>query len=172
MDSVQKWKPGDVIIHPDGLRGMVVTRGTVCKTHGNGNLLHVHYQDGDWDGHVIDEARLLVVLDPEDREQVERLALGYITDRGLIPPDPAITSSMQAALRELANPTPPKPDEPQGLGAVVEDADGFTWVRTHATGYPWHANLHPDDPNSTAVRKWEQVEAVRVLSEGIEAGQP
>src|SRR5689334_10172256 len=41
---------------------------------------------------------------------------------------------------------PPKPKEPTGLGAVVEDSRGVRWVRTEsARGMenPWQATLHP-----------------------------
>jgi hypothetical protein len=42
---------------------------------------------------------------------------------------PGDVDDMQAALREFANPRDPKPDEPQGLGAVVQREDGIRWVR-------------------------------------------
>jgi hypothetical protein len=76
----------------------------------------------------------------------------------------AETNGLQDALREYANPTPPKPDEPMGLGAVVEDAEGVRWVRYTASAsvtHPWRR----DDP-LTASQPWEFVHAVEVLSEG------
>lgn len=68
--------------------------------------------------------RPLVVIDPEDREQVERLVRAYLdcgdgiaelsTEPWSLP-----GMRMRQSLREFANPTPPKPPEPTGLGAVV-----------------------------------------------------
>jgi hypothetical protein len=67
---------------------------------------------------------------------------------------------MQAALRSLI--APPKPPEPQGLGAVVEDAEGRRWVRVNAL-IPW-----PYEKGDTRV-SWTAVAPapVRVLSEGV-----
>lgn len=79
----------------------------------------------------------------------------------------SMVGHVQEAMESFTPPTPPIA-EPTGLGAVVEDDRGFAWVRTHATGYPWHANLDPADRNSTAVRKWRDINATRVLSEGIQ----
>jgi hypothetical protein len=72
---------------------------------------------------VAGDYRPVVVIDPEDREQVERLCSGLLDIHWYGNAD-----AMQVALRKFANPTPPKPDEPTGLGAVVEDADGIRWV--------------------------------------------
>ena len=81
-----------------------------------------------------DAARPLVLIDPEDREQVERLAKAWddLANGHAELRDEAWTLSglrLQAALREFAEPPEPKPDEPTGLGAVVEDAEGNTWTR-------------------------------------------
>lgn len=102
-------------------------------------------------------ARRLVVLDPESAEDVRRLIAACETASG--EKAQAVASTyFHAALRELANPTPPKPEEPTGLGAVVEDATGIRWVRScdrwlhQIHGYGW---------------TWDQVSAVRVLSEGV-----
>lgn len=56
---------------------------------------------------------------------------------------------------------PPKPDEPTGLGAVVEDEDGLTWVRRHPAGPAW----------VNGYQRWAayaDIAAVRVLSEGAQ----
>ena len=118
-------------------------------------------------------ARPLVVIDAEDREQVERLTDLYeraIPD-GLVTPT-ASTDALQAALREFANPTPPKPDEPTGLGAVVEDADGRRWVRWHCDGDPMHVSKNRPWSGANGVgsdRAYDDINAVRVLSEGVTA---
>ena len=104
--------------------------------------------------------RRLVVIDPEDREQVERLELIYLSDEH----DECIDTveCMQAALREFANPKPPKPEEPTGLGAVVEDDEGSKWVRVESrTGWWWRNS-------DGGTRRWDDIDAVRVLGEGVQ----
>ena len=63
---------------------------------------------------------------------------------------------------------PPRPVEPTGLGAVVEDADGCLWVRvddTHAQ--PWREVLKYDHEDDACRRGWSGIRYVaRVLSEG------
>lgn len=100
----------------------------------------------------------VVVISPEDREQVERLAevMNYAGWK------PSV-ETMQDALREFANPTPPKPDEPTGLGAVVEDVAGHRWILVFQKGM-WQRE---DDRD--VWRLWDAVMAVRVLSEGVQS---
>ena len=54
----------------------------------------------------------------------------------------------------------PKPAEPNGLGAVVEDEEGVRYVRLN--------NGHWADGVSFP-RSWPSIPAVRVLSEGVPA---
>ena len=69
------------------------------------------------------------------------------------------------ALREFANPRDPKPpEEPLGLGAVVEDADGRRWVRADDDDPEWRRA-----DGDGRWRYWSQVNAVRILSDGYEA---
>lgn len=114
--------------------------------------------------------RPLVVIDPEDREAVERLLVAYHDHHVAF----ADVTDMQAALREYANPTPPRPDEPQGLGAVVEDEGGNRWMRHEpdpGRGNRNHA-WYPAGYVSDGVRvKWDRITAVRVLSPGVEVDQ-
>lgn len=99
-----------------------------------------------------------VVIHPDDREQVERLRTALVHYYGS-------TSILQAALRGFANPTPPKPDEPTGLGAVVEDAKGDQWVclgNTFANGATrWQSQRR------SIFSSYRDINAVRVLSEGV-----
>lgn len=101
----------------------------------------------------------LVTINPEDREQVAALVksawpVAYHQSE--------MTDSLQSALREFANPTPPKPNEPTGLGAVVWDA-GTRWtlaVRIPGS-FPWVGE-------HGGVRGWNEFsDAVEVLSEGV-----
>jgi hypothetical protein len=60
--------------------------------------------------------------------------------------------------------TPPRPDEPTGLGAVVEDADGYHWTcAVHENRRRWWNPLHGGWVD------YEHVGAVRVLSEGVQS---
>ena len=64
---------------------------------------------------------------------------------------------------------PPKPAEPTGLGAVVEDAAGKRWTRVepaaNATSRnPWYPADCDEQPEEYA-----NIDAVRVLSEGVPA---
>lgn len=54
---------------------------------------------------LADWSRPLVVIDPEDREQVERLEFLYVGNAG--GSGRTIADYLQAALREFANPKPP-----------------------------------------------------------------
>ena len=106
----------------------------------------------------------VAVINFDDREQVERLLVAFHWPKPI--PSYAL-DEMQAALREFANPTPTKPDEPLGLGAVVEDADGVRWTRVEPAGAfsrnPWYPavdiELQPEE--------YAHLSAVRVLSEGV-----
>lgn len=109
----------------------------------------------------------LVVIDPEDRETVGRVLAHYWHSDDPYSEDmyPEYLTDLQAALRSLIE--PPKPEEPTGLGAVVEDAEGKRYYR----GGPALADMHwrSAEPLDNSVRKWSAVPAVRVLSEGVVA---
>lgn len=130
------------------------------------------------DFHMAEWWRPIVVIDPEDREQVERLVKALSTGQPLIGLDPtnremvdqAWVTHTQTALREFANPTPLKPEEPMGLGAVVAtEADG-DYIRVRiGPGNPW-LQLNPWlNVRTGAHYHWDRVAAVRVLSEGVTA---
>ena len=67
------------------------------------------------------------------------------------------------AVREQTR--PPKPPEPTGLGAVVEDEYGHKFIRVQ-TDYssPWIQHGY-----ATVLYKYEHLHVVRVLSEGVPA---
>ena len=145
-----EWKPGDVAL--------------VLNEHGFWNVaIRVVGRPDFWQYGVSQtasptnaDARPLVVVDPEGVEQVERLTrliFGPLTS--------ASGTSVQEALREFAN---PKPDEPTGLGAVVEDAEGNRWVRDEAGGSEPRVWYRRGEESS---RNYADVTAVRVLSEGV-----
>jgi hypothetical protein len=102
------------------------------------------------------DPRPLVVIDPEDREQVEALMAAlpaYLLDKPV--------SRVQDGLRSLI--ADPKPEEPLGLGAVVEDDKGRTWVSAYRDGrtkwVPSNGSRFPTN--------YDDVAAVKVLSEGV-----
>lgn len=142
----REWKPGDVAeIRWPMTTGAEKESGIFVNDQGHGVTL-----------------RRLAIIDPEDAEQVSRLA------HLIWPPGGPLTQNrLSDALREFANPTPPKPDEPTGLGAVVEDAEGNRWVRDEAasvetTPRSWYRR------GEGGCREWRHITAVRVLSPGVE----
>jgi hypothetical protein len=129
----------------------------------------------EWKPGDVVPVRPLVVIDPEDAEQVERLYRAIFKafdndDVSGIEPEDAV--SMRAALREFANPTPSKPDEPTGRYAVVEDDQGVEHVRVDAGGgehaYCWQTIGMPYAESRYA--RWSDLSAVRVLSHGVTEG--
>lgn len=159
----REWEPGDVLLDTDdGMIGLVVDQGFGCRSgpqHDDAGT-HVHYEDGDWNASIRSDHRRLLVIDPEDREQIERLesamadALGWT----LLHNGPRV-DGLQAALRSLL--APPKPDEPTGLGAVVEDTAGERWVRFCDS---WRLDQSP-----AGYRSYSAIDVVRVLSVGVTA---
>jgi hypothetical protein len=154
-----EWKPGDVAMvtgrwawnKPHS--AAVAIRDVECWTTGSRDVMD----------HEVSVARRLVVIDPEDAEQVERLAwlLAEKSDQ------PVSYTALAAAVRDYANPTPPI-EEPQGLGAVVEDADGVRSVRWNVDGAvaPWRRQHNKDD-GAAMHERWCAIKAVRVLSPGV-----
>lgn len=163
------WKPGDVAM-VDSWRG----RGQLAFRTERGDAIGWCVLDGS-DSRGLDDlevgnARPVVVIDPEDYstfrpalESWTRLVFGYTANE-------RDCELFADALREFANPTPTI-EEPTGLGAVVEDANGRLWVRAEkAKGMqnPWQDTLS-DDPASDQIRAvaYADIDVVRVLSEGI-----
>lgn len=138
----REWKPGDVAL----------VRGKVCiRAHGK-------WEHGLPDRFAFDDddrARPLVVIDPENREQVERLMRAARNN------DTVGVESMQSALRSLI--TPPKPGEPKHIGAVVLDEDGEEWTLARP-----FANNKWINSRTADYATYPQIAAVRVLSEGVQ----
>lgn len=110
---------------------------------------------------AVTDIRPLVVLDPEDHKQVAQL-LNRLQDMSYSAHACGAFSCLAEALRSLTR--PPKPAEPKGLGAVVEDAKGGRWT-----------NTGQDMPNRWACAtdfEWgdyADIDAVKVLSEGVQS---
>lgn len=154
------WNPGDVGVTVSGRRAMFVSTGEITQAEAFID------QSGDEYAPAFLDLRRLVVIDPSDRDQVERLTKvlveaahrdgNYVVSDGGIHPD-----TTQAALRVFAVASPPKPAEPTGLGAVVEDAEGEAWVRNNpCDDCKWRSS-------DGVWLDFADIDAVRVLSEGV-----
>ena len=141
----REWKPGDVamIQPPTGPERVAILVGGT-----DGPCWHSAYDDGDLmclAAEAIPPARPVIPVDLE--------SLAAETDGAH-----HIARLVRAAFAPL---TPPKPPEPTGLGAVVEDEKGLTWVRRHPGGEAW----------VNGYQRWAtyaDITAVRILSEGID----
>lgn len=103
-----------------------------------------------------DDHTPVVVIDLEDDKRVEEF--WRMAGQSL--------PTFREALREYANPKPPKPDEPKGLGAVVKDSEGEKWVRVMVYGRePWAHNGNVGD--FRAWRSYDDIDVVEKLSEGV-----
>lgn len=163
--SEREWKPGDVAVASYDGEVKVYLRqrkgafaGATDRWMSSDGTVSKAFGLADWH-------RLLVVIDPEDAEQVNRLADAFCAARWSHMPgsdecDPLTRSAMREALSEYLRPTPPRPDEPQGLGAVVEDAKGLNWIRIHPGGPAWVNGYQ-------RWAEWSEVDAVRVVSPGV-----
>lgn len=168
-----QWVPGDVAVaqydRNDGPKVYVYGHKfgeTQLQWIAQDGMVSVDFSFADW-------WRLLAVIDSEDRERVERLTRAVLNTVDLLALDnlgadwaqKLLADAIGRALREFANPQV-KPAEPMGLGAVVEDANGETWVRIHlGTLAPWRGTRRPDD--TRPVRYFKGIDAVKVLSEGV-----
>ena len=114
----------------------------------------------------LDSLRPLLVIDPEDREQVRSLLETYGRQFTDWTPelDSNVTRLQQALRAMLAPPTPPKPEEPLGLGAVVE-YDGSRWV---GLGRNRWLEVPADERIAARSLHWDDFYAdVEILSQGV-----
>lgn len=59
---------------------------------------------------------------------------------------------------------PPRPDEPTGIGAVVEAIHNNLFVRVSTGDHPWQ---RVSDMEGECHCEWRDIDAVRVLAEGV-----
>ena len=167
--TAHDWRPGTLITDDVGERFFIVEVSENTATAWVAGASAVNPSGNGFCLDYLKGARRLLVIDPEDREQVERLYDDY-GRRSVVDRDHGI-GNMQDALRAmLAPPKPPKPAEPMGLGAVVVDERGVRWVRVEsAKGLrnPWQATLHPAEPDAIRSLSYAAIDAVEVLSQGI-----
>lgn len=162
--SAREWKPGDVArVTYNDVDQIALVRPRLAT---DGRVLEFSYVSGGYDfvSQVSFGARRLVIIDPEDREQVERLVTAYLGQQSVEldneQPMTVRELRMRAALREFADPKPPRPEEPTGLGAVAEDERGEKWLRFESRNGSWWRTR--DGKN----KRWADLDVVRVLSEG------
>lgn len=149
------WKPGDVAL---------VGNAPAMYVDNSGDEYFISPIGTHW--RSCSPERQLVVLDPEDREQMVALAEAWDNVRDVElgkEPMPLRAYRMQAALRSLI--TPPRPPEPLGLGAVVEDEEGDFWV--YAGTRALKDGETREWVHGGRARWYADITAVRVLSEGV-----
>ena len=158
----REWKPGDVAMVNDSTGADDWQLG-ICSGGGETGRARWRIPRGEvWSS--VTDVRPLVVIDPEDREQVARLAWAFWDAR---PDDDgeADIAYMRHALREIASPTPPEVDEPTAIGSQVETATGIRYTRFSDS----EACSNGDWINQDAVIvQWSDISAVRVLSPGVD----
>ena len=175
--SEHDWKPGVVAIRSytgdSGyeMRSMLVI-GCPLANHDAG--MHWHHVNGGWDPALPARQNLdyrpLLVIDPEDREQVRSLLETYGRQFTDWTPelDSNVTRLQQALRAMLAPPKPPKPEEPLGLGAVVVDSEGRRWVSVSTRlDVPRWLNQSKPLGSTTQWSRWDALDAVDILSQGV-----
>jgi hypothetical protein len=108
-----------------------------------------------------------LIIDPDDQEQMERFARLHdeawqrVRDRN---PSRVGTPTWEIVAEQFRLFKDPnyraQLDEPEGIGAVVEDANGDLWVRLNETH--WYSTASPNN-NQT----WGELDARKLLSEGV-----
>lgn len=151
------WKPGDVAsVRCDSSEWHTALR--VKMTGGEGDVW-VCSVSGAQPSRFVAEARPLAVIDLEDHDALDPVIDLIWGDRD--PSDRPATWRVREGLKSLLF-TPPKPDEPQGLGAVVETANGDLYVRSKTIT----TVAHWKPAKGGERRKYEHLNVTRVLNDG------
>lgn len=164
------WKAGDVIADEDGSVFFIVevTANTRAAEHTAPGSSAVGADGNGWRVGSIEGARRLVVLDPENAEDMFRLAC--LMRKAMYPNADGVNiqASLTHALRELANPTP-RIAEPTGVHAVVLDSNDNRWChvgegvwRSLTSTGPYVVEKHWHDLSTPLAAT-----AVSVLFEGV-----
>jgi len=154
-----QWKPGDVAMFTLDGRDVLMMRGRDGRWTGYATE-HDYWINRPFDGKHAQ--RPVIVIDPEDRDAMVQAAVWAVIPKDVERLHAYRAEQMQVALRSLL--APPKPPEPQGLGAVVRDADGHIWVRI-GDGDWWR---RPYDGARHRNALWQDIDAPEVLSEGVQ----
>lgn len=163
--SAHEWKSGDVALVTlyDG-----TTSRAIMRHDGSWRLAESCVNNG-----IATDPRPLVVIDPERilpdwpgsllSSLLEACAL--IVAESVAPwevHETTLLNNLTAAFAAVCD--EPKPAEPTGLGAVVEDADGQRWVKVHA-----HLDSYRQSTGTQLgiYLPYYDINVVRVLSEGV-----
>jgi hypothetical protein len=155
------YEPGTVAVATvKGVKGVRVVRGEglfADKWYAN---RPVAGSDTSFYDAVVTDVRPLVVLDIEQ-------AYGCWAEKR----DPALIVARLRNTRSVAalaiadqieeQTRPSKPEEPTGLGAVVEDEDGSVLVRLGDSDHPWQV------VEGGSRWHWDAIDVARVVSEGV-----
>lgn len=170
MKTGRDRKPGDVQVvlnlHPSRVQEVAywLERRTAPGSVGRDVADQIKAQ-----GH----GRRLVVIDPEDRKQVERFrneSLSALRDHIGNPAvdesaftEGDLANAMQAALRSLV--PPPKPEEPGRYGAILagDGREWFRWTTSERQRRDW---VRPGTDGATEYARWDDLTVVRVLRAG------
>lgn len=157
----REWQPGDVALVKNEWN---VWNVAICTFRPDRPGWWWRYGVAESWSPIVADARSLAVIDFADREQVAVLMGHFSRECGDIFGADGVTF-MQAALREFANPTPPKPEEPQGLGAVVETIRGDLFIRDKTTTTVAHWKRARGE-DAGARYKYRDLSVVKVHSAG------
>lgn len=151
--SAREWKPEDVaVIATRSSEAAVAVRDAVRG--------HWVTSDGYWRDDWVTEVRPVVVIDPESHRDTSRLC-AVMRAQGWSGIGDDAPDDMRDVLREYAQTTHSRVDEPTGLGAVVEAIYDNQFV--HIGGGLWQRVGDGTDKPCA----FGEIAAVRVLSEGV-----
>lgn len=145
----ENWKPGDVAV-------VTTTDGQEVRAVRASDGMRWVLEPTLFPPRRVADARRLVVIDPDNAHEVGALADLFFQGKNYS------LDAQMAALREFANPVV-KPEEPTGLGAVVEDAEGRRWTRAIVTPddvEPWYRE-------DILWGGWSEIAVTRILSPGV-----
>lgn len=179
------WKPGDVVTAT--VKGRENVRLVAGWSKYAPRLrwceMSPRWGDGDDDAcwffpHDVTDARPLVAIDLAQtiggaflpdwlRHHAAEIAKDSAGGRASVADDMCYLADQ---IEAVANPRPPKPEEPTGLGAVVEDADGTLWFRMSLENQTWPGEVWQEQyGEADRWSKWASIAVVRVLSEGVQS---
>lgn len=153
----REWKPGDVALTTVG--GATEKVSILTETYQSGRRW---WRANGWvPPEMVDSARPLVVIDPEDREQIEQIAKRCYAE---LRAGNVLADRLQAALRALAN---PKPEEPGRYGVVLDTA-GQEWCRIDVSGggYDYQPLGQIARSGSEFYARWSDIAAVEIVTRG------
>lgn len=152
------WKPGDVGV----TAGPAAERFLVGRCD---EATAFAYTDGEYTTiPPRDDARPLVVIDLPNGCLAGWPVLIDALERARVQTGLNMTfSGLIAQIRSQTEPL--KPEEPTGLGAVVEDAGGERYIRHPGDLAPWR--WAPGTDGERPWRYYADIDAVKVLSEGV-----